>query len=42
VNSALQRARILVLTLRDGRVVELTGFLDPAVLRKVPAVPMSS
>jgi RNA polymerase sigma-70 factor (ECF subfamily) len=33
---------ILVLTLRDGRVAELTAFLDPAVLRKVPGVPMSS
>ena len=33
---------ILVLTLRDGRVGELTAFLDPAVLRKVPGVPMSS
>jgi RNA polymerase sigma-70 factor (ECF subfamily) len=33
---------ILVLTVRDGRVAELTAFLDPAVLRKVPAVPMSS
>jgi RNA polymerase sigma-70 factor, ECF subfamily len=33
---------ILVLTLRDGRIAELTAFLDPAVLEKVSAGPMSS
>jgi len=32
----------LVLSLRDGRVAELTAFLDPSVLEKVPLAPMSS
>jgi RNA polymerase sigma-70 factor (TIGR02960 family) len=33
---------ILVLTLRDGRIAQLAAFLDPAVLAKVSAGPMSS
>jgi RNA polymerase sigma-70 factor (TIGR02960 family) len=33
---------VLVLTVRGGRVAELTGFLDPAVLEKTPLAPMSS
>ena len=33
---------ILVLTVRDGRVADLTGFLDPVLLERVPLPPMSS
>jgi RNA polymerase sigma-70 factor (ECF subfamily) len=33
---------VLVLTVRAGRVAELTGFIDPAVMEKVPLAPMSS
>jgi RNA polymerase sigma-70 factor (TIGR02960 family) len=33
---------ILVLTVRDGRIAQLTGFLDPVVLERVPVGPMSS
>jgi RNA polymerase sigma-70 factor (TIGR02960 family) len=33
---------ILVLTLREGRIAGLTGFLDPAVLEKSSLPPMSS
>jgi RNA polymerase sigma-70 factor (TIGR02960 family) len=39
---AYEPASILVLTLRDGRIADLTGFLDPALLRRLPAAPMSS
>jgi RNA polymerase sigma-70 factor (TIGR02960 family) len=39
---AYEPAAILVLTLRDGRIADLTSFLDPALLRRLPAAPMSS
>ena len=39
---AFALSSVLVLSLRDGRVAELTAFLDPSVLEKVPLAPMSS
>ena len=39
---AFALSSVLVLSLRDGRVAELTAFLDPSVLQKVPLAPMSS
>jgi RNA polymerase sigma-70 factor, ECF subfamily len=39
---AFALSSVLVLTVRGGRVAELTGFIDPAVVQKVPLAPMSS